>query len=95
MTRRPNLLRPEPRWPHWELLLPHLAPNAQLSASQLQKVHWRGWDTKWTALPEEVKMGFVRQLLATRRPRRSSLEMVLGYNDRPKWEAKDSEKSAR
>ncbi|MFT0848706.1 hypothetical protein VR010_13285 [Actinomycetaceae bacterium L2_0104] len=40
-------------------------------------------------------MGFVRQLLATRRPRRSSLEMVLGYNDRPKWEAKDSEKSAR
>ncbi len=40
-------------------------------------------------------MGFVRQLLGRRRPRKSALEMVLGYNDRPKWEDKDSEKSDR
>ena len=51
-------------------------------------MRWHGWDTKWTALPEEVNiMRFVHQLLATRRQPKSALEMVLGYNRESKWDS--------
>lgn len=85
--RRPSSHLLEQKWPRWEQMLPHLALSALLSACRLLKWHWHGWDTKWTALPEEVNiMRFVRQLLATRRQPKSALEMVLGYNRESKWD---------
>ena len=52
--RRPSSHPLEQKWPRWEQMLPHLALSALLSACRLLKWHWHGWDTKWTALPEEV-----------------------------------------